>query len=52
MPSHDLQLFAEKIKFDALFEYAALGILVVNQKGEIIFSECLFTFTIWIYECK
>ena len=38
MPSHDLQLAAEKIKFDALFEYAALGILVVNQKGEIILA--------------
>lgn len=38
MPSHDLQLAAEKIKFDALFEYASLGILVVNQKGEIILA--------------
>ena len=38
MPSHDLQLAAEKIKFEALFEYASLGILVVNQKGEIILA--------------
>ena len=38
MPSPDLQLAAEKIKFEALFEYASLGILVVNQKGEIILA--------------
>ena len=38
MVSHKLQLSAEKIKFDALFEYASLGILVVNQKGEIILA--------------
>jgi PAS domain S-box-containing protein len=38
MSSHELQLSAEKIKFEALFEYAALGILVVNQKGEIILA--------------
>ena len=38
MPSPDLQLAAEKIKFEALFEYASLGILVVNKKGEIILA--------------
>ena len=38
MPSPDLQLAIEEIKFEALFEYASLGILVVNQKGEIILA--------------
>jgi PAS domain S-box-containing protein len=38
MPSSDLQLAIEKIKFEALFENASLGILVVNQKGEIILA--------------
>jgi PAS domain S-box-containing protein len=38
MVSHKLQLSAEKIKFEALFEYASLGILVVNKKGEIILA--------------
>ena len=38
MPTSDLQLAIEKIKFEALFEYASLGILVVNQKGEIILA--------------
>jgi len=38
MSSHKNQLSAEKIKFEALFEYAALGILVVNQKGEIVLA--------------
>jgi PAS domain S-box-containing protein len=38
MFSPELQLSAEKIKFEALFEYASLGILVVNQKGEIILA--------------
>ena len=38
MPNPDLQLAIEKIKFEALFEYASLGILVVNQKGEIILA--------------
>jgi len=38
MSSPELQLSAEKIKFEALFEYASLGILVVNQKGEIILA--------------
>jgi len=38
MSSPELQLTAEKIKFEALFEYASLGILVVNQKGEIILA--------------
>ena len=38
MPARDFQLAAEKIKFEALFEYAALGILVVNQQGEIILA--------------
>src|SRR5665647_1197197 len=38
MPDSELQLAIEKIKFDALFEYASLGILVINQKGEIILA--------------
>jgi PAS domain S-box-containing protein len=38
MSSPELQLTAEKIKFEALFKYASLGILVVNQKGEIILA--------------
>ena len=38
MPTPELQLATEKIKFDALFEYASLGILVVNQRGEIILA--------------
>ena len=38
MPTSDIQLSIEKIKFEALFQYASLGILVVNQKGEIILA--------------
>ena len=38
MPFRDLQLAIEKIKFEALFQYASLGILVVNQNGEIILA--------------
>ena len=38
MPTSDIQLAIEKIKFEALFQYASLGILVVNQKGEIILA--------------
>ncbi len=38
MPISDLELSSEKIKFEALFEYASIGILVVNQKGQIILA--------------
>lgn len=38
MPTPELQLAKEKIKFEALFEYALLGILVVNEKAEIILA--------------
>lgn len=38
MPARDFQLAIEKIKFEALFQYASLGILVVNQNGEIILA--------------
>ena len=38
MATPELQLANEKIKFEALFEYASLGILVVNQKAEIILA--------------
>ncbi|MEO6550304.1 MAG: PAS domain-containing sensor histidine kinase [Ferruginibacter sp.] len=38
MPTSELQLVAEKIKFEAVFEYASIGILVVNQKAEIILA--------------
>jgi len=38
MSTPELQLAIEKIKFKALFEYASLGIMVVNQKGEIILA--------------
>ncbi len=32
------ELLTEKEKFEALFQYASLGILVANQKGEIILA--------------
>ena len=38
MPTSELRLAIEKIKYEALFEYASLGILVVNQKAEIILA--------------
>ncbi|MEO5893752.1 MAG: PAS domain-containing sensor histidine kinase [Ferruginibacter sp.] len=38
MSTPELQLAVEKIKFEALFQYASLGILVVNQKAEIILA--------------
>jgi PAS domain S-box-containing protein len=38
MPTPRHQLAIEKIKFEALFEYASIGILVVNQQGEIILA--------------
>ena len=38
MSTPELQLAREKIKFEALFEYASLGILVVNEKAEIILA--------------
>lgn len=38
MPNPEIELSIEKIKFEALFEYASIGILVVNQKGEIVLA--------------
>ena len=38
MPGSQIELSIEKIKFKALFEYASLGIMVVNQKAEIILA--------------
>jgi len=38
MSSPALQLASEKIKFEALFEHASLGILVIDQTGEIILA--------------
>lgn len=38
MSSPEVQLAIEKIKFEALFQYASLGIMVVNQRGEIILA--------------
>lgn len=38
MPASDIQLAIEKIKFEALFQYASIGILVVNKQGEIILA--------------
>lgn len=38
MPNSEIELSIEKIKFEALFEYASIGILVVNQKGEIVLA--------------
>ncbi|MEP7106416.1 MAG: PAS domain-containing sensor histidine kinase [Ferruginibacter sp.] len=38
MSTTENQLAIEKIKFEALFEYASLGILVVNSHGEIILA--------------
>lgn len=38
MPASYFQTAADKIKFEALFEYASLGILVVNKRGEIILA--------------
>ncbi|MEO6733341.1 MAG: PAS domain-containing sensor histidine kinase [Ferruginibacter sp.] len=38
MVTPELQLEIEKIKFEALFQYASIGILVVNQNGNIILA--------------
>ena len=38
MYSSNLPLATEKIRFEALFEHASLGILIVNQAGEIILA--------------
>ena len=38
MPNSENGLPVEKIKFEALFEYASIGILVVNQKAEIVLA--------------
>ena len=52
MPNSEIELSVEKIKFEALFEYASIGILVVNQKGDIVFGKCFPAFSIWIYRCQ
>lgn len=36
MSTQNVELLNEKEKFDALFQHASLGILIVNSKGEII----------------
>ncbi len=38
MSNSATELSIEKIKFEALFESASLGIIVVNQKGEIVLA--------------
>jgi len=38
MPTPEIQLATEKIKFKALFENASMGILVVNQQAEIVLA--------------
>lgn len=38
MPTSAIQLSIEKIKFEAVFQYASLGILIVNHQGEIILA--------------
>ena len=38
MPTPELQLAKEKIKFEALFQHASLGILVINSKAEILLA--------------
>jgi len=38
MPNTEIELSVEKIKFEALFEYASIGILVVNHKGDIVLA--------------
>ena len=38
MANPEIELSIEKIKFKALFEYASVGILVVNQKGDIVLA--------------
>lgn len=38
MSTPENELLKEKEKFEALFQFASLGILVVNQKGEIIMA--------------
>ena len=49
MSNPELQLAIERIKFEALFEYASLGILVVNQKGDIILANS-FLLTLFGYK--
>jgi len=38
MPSTQIELLNEKEKFEALFQFASLGILIVNQHGDIILA--------------
>ncbi len=38
MGTPNVRLSHEKIKFEALFEYASIGILVINEKGDIVLA--------------
>ena len=38
MVSNQIKLLNEKEKFEALFQFASLGILIINQEGEIILA--------------
>ena len=38
MPSTQIELLDEKERFEALFQFASLGILIVNQYGDIILA--------------
>jgi len=38
MVSNQIKLLNEEERFDALFQYASLGILIVNQVGEIVLA--------------
>ena len=38
MVSSQIKLLNEQEKFEALFQYASLGILIVNQEGEIVLA--------------
>jgi len=38
MPSTQIELLDEKEKFEALFQFASLGILIVDQRGNIVLA--------------
>ncbi len=38
MPATQIELLNEKEKFEALFQFASLGILIVNDKGDIVLA--------------
>ncbi len=38
MPSTQLELLNEKDKFEALFQFASLGILIVDEQGQIVLA--------------